>query len=143
MSEFSRFMKQNKVQQKNEKYAPTESLVDENGKPLDFEFKHLSSKENDELRDKYTVDVQVTGKPNMFRPKLNTYAYLGAMVAACVVVPNLYDAELQNSYKAKTPEELLHAMVDNPGEYDRLVAWVQQFNGLNQSLEDKSEKAKN
>ena len=38
MSKFSRFMKANKIAQKNEKFAPTESLRDENGKPLEWEF---------------------------------------------------------------------------------------------------------
>ena len=98
MSKFSKFMRENKVVKENEKYAPTKSLLDENGKPLEFEFKHITSKENEELREACTYEVQVTGKPNLFRPKLNTAKYMAKMIAASIVYPDLYDAELQDSY---------------------------------------------
>ncbi len=39
--------------------------TDENGKPLEWEFRHITSKENEKLRDKCMIDVQVTGKPNV------------------------------------------------------------------------------
>ena len=51
MSKFSRFMKANKIAKPNEKYAPTTTLQDENGKPLEWEFKQITSKENEALRD--------------------------------------------------------------------------------------------
>ena len=50
MPDFNRFMKQNKVKKENKKYAPTKSLTDEKGKPLEFEFRQLTSKENKKLR---------------------------------------------------------------------------------------------
>ena len=116
MSKFSRFMKENKIVKENGTYAPTKSLVDENGKPLEWEFRHITSKEDGELRDENTIDVQVTGKPNLFRPRLQSNKYIRSMVAKSVVVPDLRDAELQDSYGVKTPEDLLQAMVDDPGE---------------------------
>lgn len=76
MSEFSRFMRANKKEKENERYAPTESLCDENGKPLEWEFRHITSAENEEIREKCTIDVQVTGKPNVFRPKLKSSEYV-------------------------------------------------------------------
>jgi hypothetical protein len=136
-------MKANKVQKENGKYAPTKSLCDEKGNPLEWEFKHISSKENENLRDSCMIDVPVTGKPNMYRPKLKTSQYLQKMIIASVVFPDLYDAELQDSYGVKTPEDLLFAMVDDPGEYNDLGAWVQQFQGFNTSLDDKVDEAKN
>ena len=96
MSKFSRFMKANKIAQKNEKFAPTQSLRDENGKPLEWEFKKISAKENEEIREACTMEVQVKGKPNMFRPKVKTSEYLAKMIAASVVYPDLYDKELQD-----------------------------------------------
>lgn len=143
MSNFSRFMKSNKIEKKNGFYAPTRSLCDEKGNPLEWEFKHITSKENDGLRDECTIDVPVTGKPNMFRPKLQSSKYMQKMIAASVVMPDLYDKELQDSYGVTTPEELLLAMVDDPGEYNDLAAFVQQFQGFNVSFEDKVEEAKN
>ena len=143
MSKFSQFMKQNKIEKKNETYAPTKSLLGSDGTPLRWEFKHLTSKQNDELRDKYTIDVPVTGKPNFFRQKLLTNKYILAIIVESTVVPNLFDAELQNSYGVKTPEDLVYAIVDDPGEYTELEAWVQKFNGFDESIEDKKDEAKN
>lgn len=143
MSKFSRFMKQNKIVKENTTFAPTKSLVDENGEPLEWTIKPLSTKENDNLRDDCMIEVPVTGKPNMFRPKLNTSKYIAKMICACVVEPNLYDKELQDSYGVMTPEELLKEMIDDPGEYQAFAAFVQEFNGFNTTLNDKVEEAKN
>jgi len=127
MSKFSKFMKANKTEKKNEMYAATKSLCDENGKPLEWEFRHLTSKVNESLRDDCTIDVPITGKPNMFRPKVQSGKYIQKMITASVVMPDLYDAELQDSYGVNTPEDLLLAMVDDPGEYNELAAFVQGF----------------
>ena len=108
MSRFSKFMRENKVEKKNGFYAPTKSLCDENGKPLEWEFRHIKK-----------------------------------MIVASVVLPDLYDAELQDSYGVSTPEELLLAMVDEPGEYNELAAFVQKFQGFDTSFDDKVEQAKN
>lgn len=143
MSSLNRFLKQNKTVKPNEKYAPTVSLTDEDGKPLKWEFKHISSKENEKLRDDCTMDVQVTGKPGLYRQKFKTRDYLANMVAASVVEPDLYNAQLQDSYGVKTPTDLLYAMVDSPGEYQELCAWVQKFQGFTETLEDKVDEAKN
>lgn len=142
MSNFSMFMRSNKKQKENGRYAPTKSLLDEKGNPLEWEFKHITSKENDKIRDACTVEVPVTGKPNMYRPKLKTAQYIRDMITASVIYPDLYDAELQDSYGVKTPEDLLYAMVDDPGEYSDLAAFVQRFQGFDTSFEDKVEEAK-
>lgn len=143
MSKFLRFMKPNKTTKANEFYAPTTSLCDENGKPLEWEFKHITSKQNEQMRENCTVDVPITGKPNMYRPKLNTSKYLTQMVVTSTVCPDLYDAELQDSYGVKTPEDLLFALVDDAGEYQDLCVWVQKFQGFTKVLSDKVDEAKN
>lgn len=143
MSKFTLFMKANKKEKENGKYAATSSLTDEKGNPLEWEFRHINSKENDEIRDSCTVDVQVTGKPNLYRPKVDTAKYIARMIVKSAVTPDLYDADLQDSYGVKSPEELLYAMVDDPGEYQDLTLWVQQFNGFTKSMDDKVEEAKN
>ena len=143
MSKFSKFMKANKAVKENGFYPATKSLCDENGKPLDWEFKHITSKENEDIREGCTIEVPITGKPNMFRQKVKTGLYIQRMIAASVVVPDLYDAELQDSYGVKTPEDLLLAMVDDPGEYNELAAFVQKFQGFDVSLKDKVDEAKN
>lgn len=143
MSKFSAFMKANKKVRENEKYAPTASLTDADGNPLAFEFRHITSKENEELRDSCTYDVQVTGRPDVYRPRLNTKKYIAKMITSSVVYPDLYDSGLQDSYGVMTPEDLLFAMVDDPGEYQDLCVWIQKFQGFDKTLEEKVEEAKN
>lgn len=142
MSKFSRFMKANKIVKPNERYAPTTSLQDENGKPLEWEFKQISSKENEALRDACTIEVPIKGKPNLFRPKVKTDEYLAKMIVAATVYPDLYDKELQDSYGVMTPEDLLYALVDNAGEYQNLQSWMQNYQGF-KTLDDKVKEAKN
>ena len=143
MSKFSRFMKENKKERKNGFYTPTESLTDEKGNPLEWEFRHITAEENEKIRDEATVDVQVTGKPNMFRPRVNTAKYMVKMIAKATVTPDLYDKDLQDSYGAMTPEELVYAMVDDAGEYQELSVWMQQFQGFTKGFDEKVEEAKN
>ena len=143
MSKFAMFMKQNKVQKSNEKYAPTTSLVGSDGQPVRWEFRHITSKENDAIREECTMDVQITGKPNLFRPKVNTSKYIAKMIVAATVYPDLYDSELQDSYGVKTPEELLYALADDAGEYQELSVWMQKFQGFSKSFDEKVDEAKN
>lgn len=136
-------MKSNKTVKENELHPVTKSLCDEKGIPLDWEFRHITSKENEEIRESCTVDLPVTGKPNVYRPKLKSSLYIRRMIAASIVVPDLFNADLQDSYGVKTPEDLLVEMVDDPGEYNDLAAYVQKFQGFNVSFEDKVNEAKN
>lgn len=143
MSKFSRFMKENKITKESTTYVATKSLVDENGVPLPWTIKPLTTKDNDDIRDDCMIEIPVPGKPNMYRPKLNTSKYIAKMICACVVEPNLFNAELQDSYGVTTPEELLKEMVDDPGEYQNFASFIQTYNGFDTTIEDKVEEAKN
>lgn len=46
MSNFSYFMKANKKVKENVFHPVTASLCDANGKPIDWEFRHITSKES-------------------------------------------------------------------------------------------------
>ena len=61
--------------------------------------------------------------------------------AACIVYPELGNAELQDSYGVKTKPELLTAML-LPAEYQDLAAEIQNINGF-KTQEDLTEEAKN
>ena len=141
-SKFAMFMKDKKAKKENGFYAPTKSLTDEDGKPLEWEFRHITPKENDELRDECMSEVPV-GKSGAYRPRVDTSKYIRKLVAASVVYPELYDAELQDSYGVTTPEDLLVEIVDDIGEYQALVAFVQEFQGFGGSFSDKVDEAKN
>jgi len=143
MSNLSLFLKKNKIQKENTTYPATKSLLDENGNPLLWEIKPLTTRENENIRESCMIEVPVKGKPNMYRPKLNTSLYLAKTMVASIVHPNLYDADLQDSYGVKTPEDLLKEMIDDPGEYNEFAAFIQQYNGFDTTMEEKVEEAKN
>lgn len=143
MGDLSRFLKKNKKTKENLKISATTTLTDENGKPLLWEVRPLTTKEDNALREDCTVDVQVTGKPGMFRPKFNANRYLAKMVAACVVYPNLNDKELQDSYGVMGAEQLIQEMIDDPGEYNLFMNRLQEYHGFDQSFQEKVDEAKN
>lgn len=143
MSKFAKFMKANKTVKENEKYAVTKSLCDENGAPLEWEFRHITSKENEAFRAECTIEIPVKGKRNVYRPKFDSEKYIRKMLVESIVVPDLFDEELQDSYGVKNPEDLLLAMVDDPGEYTELTAFVHKMQGFDTTFEDRVDEAKN
>lgn len=143
MSSLKCFLKKNKVQKANTHYAATKSLCGEDGKPLLWEIKPLTTRENESIREACTIEVPIRGKTNAYRPKMDTSLYLAKMIVSSVVFPNLYDAELQDSYGVKTPEELIKEMIDDPGEYTEFSAFIQEYNGFTSTLDDKVDEAKN
>lgn len=143
MSNLNLFLKKNKKIKENTTFAATKSLCDEKGNVLEWQIKPLTTKENEDIRESCTFEVQVKGKPNLFRPKVNTNLYIAKMIVASVVEPNLNNAELQDSYGVKKPEDLLKEMIDDPGEYNEFAAFIQKFNGFTTTMEDEVEEAKN
>lgn len=139
---FERFMKKNKAVKENTFYPATASLCDENGKPLEWEIKALTTKETEAIREKNIIEIPVPGKPGMYRQKV-TENYVPSLICAAVVSPNLYDAELQDSYGVKTPQELIVEMVDNPDEYAKLLQFVQTYSGIKSTMDEEIEEAKN
>lgn len=142
MSNFSNFMKANKIQKQNVMHPVTKSLTDENGAPLLWEIRPLTTKENEAIRESCTRDIPVTGKPNMYRPKTDMNAYQTKLICAAIVNPDLNNAELQNSYGVMSAEELIKEMVDDPAEYTDLMVFVQQLSGF-KTLQEEVDEAKN
>lgn len=143
MGDLSRFLKKNKVTKANLKIVATRSLVDEVGKPLLWEVRPLTTKEDNSIRDECTMDIPVTGKPGLYRQKLNTNKYLAKMATGSIVYPNLNDKELQDSYGVMGAEQLLLEMIDDPGEYNEFMGRLQQFHGFTESFQEKVDEAKN
>lgn len=143
MGNLSRFLKKNKVKKENLKLAASRFLTDESGKPLVWEIRPLSTKEDANIRDECTTEIQVVGKPGMYYPKFLSNAYLAKMAAACVVYPNLNDKELQDSYGVMGAEQLILELIDEPGEYNQFMNRIQAYQGFDQSFQDKVEEAKN
>ena len=143
MSNLILFLKKNKKVKGNTFYAATRSLPDENGDPLKWEIKPISTRETEELRAECTKEIPIPGKPGAYRPRVDTDLFSAKMVAASVVFPDLYNKELQDSYGVRTPEDLLKEMVDNPAEYDEFIRFVMNFSGVDESMDEKVDEAKN
>lgn len=143
MGELSRFLKKNKVKKENMKFAATKSFLDENGDPILWEVQPTTTKMDNALRDECTIEVPITGKPGLYRPKLNTSKYLGKLAAACVVYPNLNDKDLQDSYGAMGAEQLILELLDDPGEYNGFMNRIQEYNGFTETFQEKVDEAKN
>ena len=142
MSNFSKFMKANKIQKQNVMHPVTKSLTDDNGEPLLWEIKPLTTKENERIRESCTVEVPVKGKPNQYRFKVDMNMYNAKLICAAIVSPDLNNAELQNSYGVMSAEELIKEMVDDPAEYTDLMVFVQQLSGF-KTLQEEVDEAKN
>lgn len=139
---FASFMKANKKQKENVMHPVTKSLCDEEGKPLLWEIKPLTTKENEHIRELCTVEVPVKGKPNMYRHKTDMNQYQTKLICAAIVSPDLNNAELQNSYGVMTPEDLIKEMVDDPAEYTDLFVFIQELSGF-KPLQEEVDEAKN
>ena len=142
MSDFSAFMKKNKIQRENVTYAATKYLKDENGEPLKWEIKPISTKENEAIREECTKEVPVKGKTGQYKLKVDMGAYQAKMISASVVFPDLNNKELQDSYGVMNPEDLLKEMIDDPGEYMELSLFIQKTSGFT-TLQEDVEEAKN
>ena len=143
MGNFELFMKGNKVKRENQFIAATSNFLDKNGQPVKWEVRHLTTKEANAIREDCTTEVPVRGKTGMYRSKLNTNEYLGKLASAAVVYPDLNNKALQDSYGVMTPEELIFEMIDDPTEFNEFLEKIQNMSGLDKTLNDKVEEAKN
>jgi hypothetical protein len=142
MSNFSAFFAQNKLKPETVKLAVSKNFVDENGKPLEWELRVLSAKEDIDIRRASTRKVKSGVKGGATSSEFDVNVYLSKMTAASVVFPDLNDAELQNSYGVMGSEALLETMLA-AGEYITLSGKVAEINGFNESVEELAEEAKN
>lgn len=136
------FLKQNVVQPENVKYVASERFLDENKKPIEWEIKAITSKEDEQLRKSSMHRAALPGKRNSIVPEMDTNKYFGLLAAACTVFPNLNDADLQDSYGVMCNYELLQAML-LPGEYTNYLIKVQEVCGFDKSENDLIDEAKN
>ena len=143
MSDLSLFLKQNKIPTENVFYPATTSLCDEEGKPLLWEIRTVPTKESNQLQQECAREVQVPGRSGVFRYRLDPILFSLRLLTSSIVFPDLQSAELLESYGAVTPEDLLQAMIDNPGEFQDLQTFVTKLNKMDVSMQDLVDEAKN
>lgn len=135
------FLSQNAIAIENTKMVVSKRFV-ENGQPIEWELRALTAGEDEDIRKSATRKVPVPGRRGQNQPETDNNLYLAKMAATCVVFPNLLDAELQDSYNVKTPEDLLRKMLTS-GEYAELLQTITLINGYEVSTEELVDEAKN
>lgn len=131
------FLKQNKKETGNIKFAASQSFLDDEGKPIEWTLRPMTSKAAENIR-KSCQNYGKGGKVVVDSARFNR------MVAAyCTVEPNLNDAELQDSYGVMGAEDLIVEMLDNDGEYQAYVKKCMEISGYNQNDAELVEEAKN
>lgn len=119
-------------------YTPTQKFKDSNGKAIPWVFKKLSIEEYEAIRDECTsINFADKGKT-----KFQNTLFNKKIVCNSVVEPNLNNAELQDSYGVKKPEDLITKLFDNVGEYLDLINYLLNMNGF-KSASEYSKEAKN
>lgn len=141
-SEFEAFLKENKKTKKNTFYAASKNFIDKDGNPLKWEIRPITTRQNDEITENCMKTVPIPGKPGQFRRQLNEIQYSRKLVVASIVKPDLNNKQLQDSYGVMKPEDLVVEMIDNAGEFNALIQFINEFNGFTTLQEDVDE-AKN
>ena len=142
MGNLSGFLAQNALKVENVKYVVSKRFLDENGQPIPWEIRCITSTEDEALRKACTKRVPIPGKRNQYTQETDYNLYLGKLAARCTAFPNLDDAELQNSYGVMGADALLKTML-TPGEYADYLTKVQEVNGFEVTFEDAVDEAKN
>lgn len=134
------FLIENVETLENKKVVISNRFKDENGKPIEWVLKPLTAEENEDLEKMCYYDQPVTGRKGQYTRELDRHKYASLLLSNCVVYPCLDNAQLQDSYKVKTPQALLKKMLTFT-EYNKLAEEVASIN--NQSLTDLVDDAKN
>lgn len=143
MGNLSVFLKGNKVVRQNYKYVASQAFKDENGNPVEWELRPITTKERERIEMACTTEVPVPGKPYITKPKTDYNKFMNMIIAAAVVYPNLNDTELQDSYGVMGAEELVTEMLDDYNEHLNLFKYITDVNGLSEGLQEKVDKVKN
>ena len=81
MGNLTAFLAQNAKQVENVKLVVSDRFTDEDGKPLEWEVRCISSREDETLRRDCQYRVQVPGKRGSFRQEFDNVLYLAKLAA--------------------------------------------------------------
>lgn len=138
----SAFLAENAIPVKNVKFVVSKRFLDADGKPIPWEIKTITGKEDEALRKECAKHISIPGKKNQYQRETDYDMYLGKLAVACTVFPNLNDKELQDSYHIMGAEALLKTML-TPGEYVDYVQKIQSVCGFDTTLQEDVDTAKN
>lgn len=117
MSNLNAFLATNAKSVGTIKGVVSSRFVDENGKPIEWEFRALTAEEDELLRKQYLGDgYKIKGDKVVVEP--DSVGYMTSLLCKSVVFPDLMNAELQDSYGVQTPEDLIKTML-LAGEFNK------------------------
>lgn len=137
MKKLESFLKYSEIKQENIKFVVDENIKDEEGNPIEWELRKLKAQDSkiaEEEAFKLNIETQ--------EAKFDQRAYRNKIVSMSVKYPDLNNAELQNAFGVRTPEDLLGAMLDL-GPYQKLEQKVTLINGFKKTSQEVKDKAKN
>lgn len=76
------------------------------------------------------------------QPHFDSNVYSMELIKTSIIEPDLRNAELQDSYGVMSEEELLNEMFTG-AEFVKITTIVNEFNSLDESINDKIKEAKN
>lgn len=137
----SAFLKQNVEVVNETEYVASKRIKDANGEPIAWKIKTLATDETEKMRKKYTKRItdRITRQSE---ERFDTTAYNEELLSKVITYPNLYDAELQDSWGVTEPVDLVKVML-TPGEYADLLAAATEAQGFDVGMEDKVKEVKN
>lgn len=106
-------------------------FLDEKGKPVPFVIRTIRQEENNRLVKAATRRMKTS---EGVQEELNNIEYNRRLIMACVVEPQLDDAELCKSVGTMDPVEVAEKLL-LAGEYNRLLRAVTELNGFGVELQ--------
>jgi len=140
MRDLTAFLRCNAAAVENIFFTASGRFTSEDGAPLRWELRCVSSTEDEEIR--RTATRRTSGSRGQSASETDVSLYLGRLAARCTVFPDLHDKELQDSYGVMGADNLLRAML-TPGEYTEYLRQVQKICGFDVPFEQLVDEAKN
>lgn len=111
---------------------PSKRLKGADGKPAPFVIRVIDQETNNKLIKQATERKKVNGR---IMEELNGEKYGNLLVQACVVEPDLKNADLCAFYKTVNPADVINRML-SAGEYNRLVRSIREINEIGELADD-------
>ena len=125
------------IPEKREKeFVLSGRFADEQGNPVNWKIRSINAAEDRRIKD--SCFHYVTNAKGKAKKELDVTRYTALQTAACVIEPDLNNAELQDYYGVKDPVACLEKML-LPEEMNQLILAVNELNGgnaLNEMIDD-------
>ena len=129
-----------------------ESIVDEDGKPLELKIRVLHNSRIRELNDAYRTRKMATDKKGnpivangevVYKVERDTARAARHIIAEALVYPDMADSELQEFFNCYDKVEMVDKVFPSADEYNHVSRVVMAALGLGPAVEDDDEKEVN